>query len=351
VFDIDGVLIRGKHVLPAAQRALQRLYTADGAEPRLPLAFLTNGGGVTEAQKALQLSQWLGVHVEADQVVLSHTPFRQLSHLHPHPVLVSGRGSVLHVARSYGFAKATSTQQLAYAHPSALPFISEELRGEADANGQAGAESNGTAEAPFKAVLVFNDPSDWYADLQLIMDVVGGGGVLGRRPEDNAPGAPPVDVFFSNPDLLFANEFPAPRFGQGAFAACLEALHQRVSPALGSPPLGGRQLRVVLALRGADRALAVLFARRADDGGAAAVQALRGQAQSGAVSAHRGPTGGAGAAAGAAAAGGGWEGRQRARPAAVPGHLRGRRQPRCGRARRQCSGAPLGQRAGQIRGL
>ena len=31
VFDIDGVLIRGGTVLPAARRALARLYSADGA--------------------------------------------------------------------------------------------------------------------------------------------------------------------------------------------------------------------------------------------------------------------------------------------------------------------------------
>lgn len=30
----------------------------------------------------------------------------------------------------------------------------------------------------------------------------------------------------------WANEFSAPRFGQGAFAACLEALHLKVWPAM-----------------------------------------------------------------------------------------------------------------------
>jgi ribonucleotide monophosphatase NagD (HAD superfamily) len=36
-------------------------------------------------------------------------------------------------------------------------------------------------------------------------------------------------VFFSNPDLLWANEWPAPRFGQGAFGVCLAALHAAAS--------------------------------------------------------------------------------------------------------------------------
>lgn len=39
-----------------------------GSRPLHPLAFLTNGGGVTEAAKAAELSGWLGVAVGADQV-------------------------------------------------------------------------------------------------------------------------------------------------------------------------------------------------------------------------------------------------------------------------------------------
>jgi ribonucleotide monophosphatase NagD (HAD superfamily) len=41
-----------------------------------------------------------------------------------------------------------------------------------------------------------------------------------------------VEVFFSNPDLLWVNEHLRPRFGQGAFAAALEALHRQTT---GSP--------------------------------------------------------------------------------------------------------------------
>ena len=53
------------------------------------------------------------------------------------------------------------------------------------------------------------------------------GGVPGRV--QPAADAPPLPVFFSNPDVVFSNEFPAPRFGQGAFAAALMAAHKAVS--------------------------------------------------------------------------------------------------------------------------
>ena len=53
------------------------------------------------------------------------------------------------------------------------------------------------------------------------------GGVIGKwRPEAVADEA--VKVHFSNPDLLFAGEHPAPRLGQGAFAAALKTLVREV---------------------------------------------------------------------------------------------------------------------------
>jgi hypothetical protein len=39
-----------------------------GKEPRYAVCFLTNGGGVTEATKAAQLTEWLGVRVTENQV-------------------------------------------------------------------------------------------------------------------------------------------------------------------------------------------------------------------------------------------------------------------------------------------
>lgn len=45
-------------------------------------------------------------------------------------------------------------------------------------------------------------------------------------------GSKPIELYFSNPDLLWANEHTRPRFGQGAFAQALEALHRELT---GSP--------------------------------------------------------------------------------------------------------------------
>ncbi len=53
------------------------------------------------------------------------------------------------------------------------------------------------------------------------------GGVMGRS--EPPAGEQPVPLYYSNPDIIYANEFPAPRFGQGCFAAALDAVYAAVS--------------------------------------------------------------------------------------------------------------------------
>jgi len=232
-FDIDGVLLRGKQVLPQALRAMSKLYTPDKSTPRVPLAFLTNGGGMTERRKASQLEQLLGVQVHADQVILSHTPYRSLAAKYANtPVLIIGRNDgIIEVAKSYGFNQTVSSQQIARSDPTAFPFWAQKedwVAGPSDDRYipklRMGIEDN-----PIKAIFVMTDPSDWYIDLQLINDILIGGGVLGRRMEHVPADTPRIEIFFSNPDLLWANQHPAPRFGQGAFKACVETLYEKVT--------------------------------------------------------------------------------------------------------------------------
>lgn len=75
-------------------------------------------------------------------------------------------------------------------------------------------------------------------DLQLMVDVLLSRGTPGHPPP---PGAPPVEVYLSNPDLLWANEFSAPRFGQGAFATALEAIYEKVGARRGAGREVGRR--------------------------------------------------------------------------------------------------------------
>ena len=62
LFDIDGVFVRGKQVLPAAREAV-KLLTDKAGRFRVPAVFLTNAGNKLPTTKAVELSDILGVNV------------------------------------------------------------------------------------------------------------------------------------------------------------------------------------------------------------------------------------------------------------------------------------------------
>ena len=102
------------------------------------------------------------------------------------------------------------------------------------------------------------------------MDVLASGGLLGARPDPSRLGA--VEAHFSCGDLVWANDWPAPRLGQGAFGAALRAVYREVT---GGHDLGvtmyGKPMRAPYAL--AEAALAAEAARVA----AATGEAARGE--------------------------------------------------------------------------
>jgi ribonucleotide monophosphatase NagD (HAD superfamily) len=62
LFDIDGVIVRGEHLLPAAKEAFDLLTDRHG-HFQVPALFVTNAGNTLRQRKAEQLSEWLKVKV------------------------------------------------------------------------------------------------------------------------------------------------------------------------------------------------------------------------------------------------------------------------------------------------
>ena len=62
LFDIDGVIIRGKEVLPHAREAFQMLTDRHGMF-WIPTIFVTNAGNMLRQKKAMQLSEYLNIEV------------------------------------------------------------------------------------------------------------------------------------------------------------------------------------------------------------------------------------------------------------------------------------------------
>ena len=72
--DTDGVLLRGKTPIPGASAALHSLLDPATGAPAVPFCFITNGGGVSEADKAAELGRLLDLPpaaVSPGQVILA----------------------------------------------------------------------------------------------------------------------------------------------------------------------------------------------------------------------------------------------------------------------------------------
>jgi len=215
------VVKQGARAIPGAAQALGRL-----AEKAIPFIFMTNGGGVTETKKVEELTSLLGIQgLTADRMVLSHTPFRPLAErFREKRVLLVGSSDTTEVAKSYGFDvgnMAVTSHQLVKAIPEIYPWpVVDSSLPPVDVN-RPGA-------LPIEAVLIFYEPSDWALELQVVSDVLAGGHPLGAGTDRQC-----AELWSSNPDFLWQAGYPVPRFGNGAFVECLQALWQR----FGRPPL------------------------------------------------------------------------------------------------------------------
>ncbi|KAG0245753.1 HAD-like domain-containing protein [Mortierella sp. GBAus27b] len=225
VFDIDGVLIRGKRVIPQTRRALELLW-----ENNVPYVFLTNGGGVRESEKAEELSKKLGVPVNPDHLIVSHSPMRSLvpKYRDSNVMVVGGVGSSCkNVALDYGFRKVVTPEEVHAVHPSVCPISSCEARPTPFEK-----EYLKNVGKPVDAVMVFHDSVDWGRDLQLCLDALASkDGALGTVKDSDELQATKqsVPIYFSNPDIVWSNEYPVPRFGQGTFRLCLEKIYKSLT--------------------------------------------------------------------------------------------------------------------------
>jgi len=203
----------------AALRALQ-----DGG---VPFVLLTNGGGYPESVKAEALSEALGVVIGADQVVLSHTPMRDLAEeFGEKRVLVLGKRyeQLNAVMENYGFSDVVTAEQLHAQHPTLYGDVAVEEAAAA----RVASWSRATASKPIDAVLALTDPVLWGRELQLACDVLRApGGVPGGVPSSAPVGAAAQVPFFSAcADFEYTAEPTVPRLGSGAFHFALEALYR-----------------------------------------------------------------------------------------------------------------------------
>ncbi|KAF2348049.1 HAD-superfamily hydrolase subfamily IIA, partial [Trinorchestia longiramus] len=167
LFDIDGVLVRGRKVLPTAPKAFAKLLDEHGRF-RVPTVFVTNAGNALRNEKAEQLSSWLHADIDEDQVIMAHSPLKLFEHFMGKHILVSGQGPVCEIAYNLGFRNITTIEELRQAYPQ-LDCVDQKRR-------HLQPPSDGRRIAPIEGLMLFGEPVRWETSLQLLLDVLMTGG-------------------------------------------------------------------------------------------------------------------------------------------------------------------------------
>ncbi|KAG7244484.1 hypothetical protein INR49_030136 [Caranx melampygus] len=189
LFDIDGVLVRGRTPIPAAKQCFRNLVDRNG-KYKVPVVFVTNAGNCMRQTKAEHLSHLLEVE-----------------------------GPVEEVAHNLGFQDVVTIDMLREAYP-LLDVVDHNRRPKGSIPPTKGLR-------PIDAVILFGEPIRWETNLQLIVDVL----LTNGNPDNNWSSMqyPHIPVLACNMDLLWMAEAKNPRFGHGMFLVCLESLYKKVT--------------------------------------------------------------------------------------------------------------------------
>ncbi|NXS15050.1 HDHD5 hydrolase, partial [Mystacornis crossleyi] len=218
LFDIDGVLVRGRTPIPAARTAFRKLVNSQG-QFLVPVVFVTNAGNCLRQKKADQLSHLLGVPISQDQVMMSHSPLRMFKHYHEKCVLVSGQGPLLDIAQDLGFCQPITIDALREKRP-LLDAVDHDRRPSVLFHAC-------SVTVVLAAVVLFGEPVRWETSLQLIIDVLLTSGYPGNPYEQQ--NYPHIPVLACNMDLMWVAEAQSPRFGHGTFMVCLENIYKKIT--------------------------------------------------------------------------------------------------------------------------
>eukprot|EP00794_Sanderia_malayensis_P013708 gene13708-15136_t len=160
-----------------------------------------------------------GVLVLPRQIVLSHSPLRNMNILHDKHVVLSGQGPLQEVASSCGFTNVSTIDEISDAYPY-LDMNDRRKRLHMPPD-----RSCGLLKA--EGIILMGEPINWETHLQILIDLLITNGTpsspLSSIPNDNLP------IIAVNPDLLWMSEAPNPRFGNGAFLCCLESLYKKLT--------------------------------------------------------------------------------------------------------------------------
>ena len=238
IFDVDGVLKVGAKPLPGALKEIHFLKThLPNIHKKLPIKILSNGGGIHESLKAIDINATLGLtshsSLVANDIILCHTPLKELLPQYQHKtVLTAGVGDCANVATSYGFQHIIALEEYSALFPelsrlSIMPKDKKLLSEYRQRCLRRWGVSSINMFPRIDAIFMMSDPMVWEENLQLISDLlISKNGVPGTIREVNEPQH--VKFYMTNPDIVYADEFILPRIAQGSFIPCLQSLFRNI---------------------------------------------------------------------------------------------------------------------------
>jgi HAD superfamily hydrolase (TIGR01456 family) len=187
-----------------------------------PYIFVTNGGGKTEQERCVQLSDQLQMEVSPGQFICGHTPMREMAERYQTVLVVGGEGEKCRqVAEGYGFKDVITPGDIIKYNQETTPF--RKLTPEEFNNSRA----RDFGDTNIEAIFVFADSRDWASDQQIILDLLmSKNGKLGTRSESFDEGPP---MFFSHNDVVWSTSYDLTRIGMGALRVSLEAMFKAVT--------------------------------------------------------------------------------------------------------------------------
>ncbi|KAK2151583.1 hypothetical protein LSH36_358g01038 [Paralvinella palmiformis] len=218
-FDIDGVISRGHVPFPEARTAYQLLMDHD-RNIHIPSCFVTNSLGRNSC-RAMQLTEWLGVTVNPEQMVLGQGPLEMYSEYHHKNCLIIGQGQLRQIAAELGFTNVYLMDEVMEAYPlldasnheKNTPLVALELN---------------EKELPnIEALVLIGEPKHWECQLQILIDIL----LTNGKPsgKQNRVNYQTIPVIGCNVDLQYMHKAEFPRFGHGAFLLCLESLFKKLT--------------------------------------------------------------------------------------------------------------------------
>ncbi|OUT22008.1 TIGR01456 family HAD hydrolase [Pichia kudriavzevii] len=233
VFDIDGVLLKGKKRIVEATEIITYLQNE-----KIPFILLTNGGGMTEKKRIdfINMTLQLETPIHPDQLIQAHTPMKTLIPHHKRVLICGGpKDDVREVAESYGFEDVIRPVDIIRANPTIWPyhmFTDEQIEqwGRDPNDTKLDVDGTGCKEnLPIDSILCFNDSRALGAEIQIISDLLNSeNGVLGTRRTVKSS-KPSIPIVFSNNDFLWANEFVQPRFAMGVLKIATQTIYSKIN--------------------------------------------------------------------------------------------------------------------------